>query len=98
MAVGGKAVVFNPASVSDKTIKNYELNPKSANITSIVVKGEILNSLQETAGMNRHGRTIEIAPYKRQSGGVERHGMDFVEKSYEALQGKRPYDNRTFRQ
>ena len=94
MAVGGKAVVFNPAAVSDKTIENYKLDPSSANIKSIIVGGEILDLLQTRIGtMRHHGEVIKIAP-AYMSSATERHGIDMVKKSYEVYQGKRKYTPR----
>ena len=42
----GAAVTFNPAWLSDATIRKYGLNTSNGNITNYIVRSEILNSVQ----------------------------------------------------
>jgi RHS repeat-associated protein len=61
LAVGGKAVTFNAAGLSDATKSSLGIAGNSANISAYVVQGEILDFSQSAIGLRAEGN-INMLP------------------------------------
>lgn len=67
LKIGGKAVTFNPAALSEETKTNLKLN-KDADIQRYVIQGELLDYLQwNVLGMESEGSMHVITPNEEYS-------------------------------
>ena len=94
-ATEGKAVTFNAAGISRATKNELGLSGKTANITSYIVSGEILNGFQRNVGLRAEGNHTIFLPGVGKNA-ADRHRMSNVKAAFSIYQDIMSKPHNTF--
>ncbi|MEO1412968.1 MAG: RHS repeat-associated core domain-containing protein, partial [Bacteroidota bacterium] len=95
LATETKAVTFNAAGLSGLTRKNLGLNGNSADITSYIVEGEILDKVQRNTGLRAEANLRIMLPSVGKNT-FDKHKMGNVQDAFRIYQELIQMSDRTF--